>query len=139
VLKSPPPEIIAEAPNVEIFRELVLDAPADAWTVAYGKVGGALPLAEVAPERPGIAWLQGTIDVSQAGPIAVQVETSAKGQLWIDAEPFDVQPRIERQFSAGKHTLTFRVEVSAGSDPELKVELTKPEGSAAQFVVVNGM
>jgi putative heme-binding domain-containing protein len=139
VLKNPPPEIVAEVPNVEIFRELVLDAPADAWTPAYGKVGGALPLAELAPARPAVVWLQGEIDVSQAGPIALEIATTEKAQLWIDAEPFDVQPRIERPFAARKHTLTFRVEVSASDDPELKVELTKPEASAAQFVVVNGM
>jgi putative heme-binding domain-containing protein len=139
VLKNPAPEIIAEVPNVEIFRELVLDAPADAWTPAYGKVSGALPLNELAREQPAVVWLQGKIDVSQAGPVVLEIRATEKAQLWIDAEPFDVQSRIERQFAVGKHTLTFRALVSASSDPALKVELKKPDGSAAQFTVVNGM
>ena len=75
VLKTPPPEIAAEVPNVEILREHVLDTPADAWTTAYGKVGGALPLAELAPARPAVLYLQGEIDVSQAGPIAIEIAT----------------------------------------------------------------
>jgi hypothetical protein len=139
VLKNPPRELTAEVPNVEIVRELVIDAPADAWTTVYGKVGGTLPLEEIARERPAIVWLQGEIEVSQAGPIVVDVQSAEPLQLWIDAEPFEGQAKIEREFAAGKHTLTFRVEVSAGSHPELKVELLKPAGSPAQFVVVNGM
>jgi hypothetical protein len=79
------------------------------------------------------------IDVSQAGPIAVQITSTETAQLWIDAEPFENQARIEREFTAGQHTLTFRVQVGAGPDPELSVELSKPAGSAAQFVVVGGM
>jgi hypothetical protein len=83
--------------------------------------------------------LQGTIEVSQAGLIAIEVSSTETAQLWIDAEPFDNQTRVERAFSAGKHTLTFRVQVSDPQAAELKVELTKPAGSAAQFVVINGM
>ena len=139
VLKDPPPEIAGEVPNVELFREHVLDAPAEAWTTAYAKVGGALPLAELASAGPAVLWLQGTIDVSQAGPIAVEISSTEPAQLWIDAEPFDNQTRVEREFSAGKHTLTFRVQLSDRPDAELKVELSKPAGSSAQFVVINGM
>jgi putative heme-binding domain-containing protein len=139
VLKDPPPEIIAEVPNVEILRELVLDTPAEAWTTAYGQVGGALPLAELAPQRPAVVWLQGSIDVSQAGPVAVEISTSETFQIWLDAEPFESQTRLERSLSAGKHTLTFRVQVSDRPEPQIKVELSKPAGSGAQFVVVGGM
>jgi hypothetical protein len=139
VLNSPPPEIAGEIPNVELFREHVLDAPAEAWTTAYAKVGGSLPLAELASAGPAVLWLQGAIDVSQAGPIAIEVSSTAAAQLWIDAEPFDNSARVERAFSAGKHTLTFRVQVSDPQAAELKVELSKPAGSAVQFVVINGM
>ncbi len=48
----------------------------------------------------------------------------------------------EKQFKvslpAGRHKLTLRVEVSNNEAPELKLELTKPEGSAIQFDVVGG-
>ena len=49
VLKEPGQALLAETPNVELFREQVLDTSADQWTTAYGTVGGALPLAEMRP------------------------------------------------------------------------------------------
>jgi hypothetical protein len=131
--------LTSESPQVEIFREHVLDTSADEWATAYGKVGGGLPLAELARERQAVLYLQGEIEVSQAGPIAIDIATSDAVQMWIDAEPFESAKHIKRELAAGKHTLTFRVQVGAKSDPELKVELSKPAGSAAQFVVVGGM
>jgi putative heme-binding domain-containing protein len=138
VLKNPPPEITAEVPNVEILREFVMDTPPDAWTTAYGTVGGALPLAEIAPQRPAVVWLQGEMEVTAAGPLVVQIASTERLHLWINAEPYD-PPRVERFFSAGKRTLILRVDVSASENPELKVEFLKPEGSPAQFTVVGGM
>jgi putative heme-binding domain-containing protein len=139
VLKDSAAELTADVPNVEIFREHVLDTSADQWTAAYGTVGGGLPLAEIAPQRPAVVYLQGEIDVSQAGPIAIDIACTEPAQAWLDAEPFEAAKRIERPLAAGKHTLTLRVNVGTRGEPEVKVELTKPEGSAAQFVVVNGM
>jgi putative heme-binding domain-containing protein len=139
VLTNPSPELTAETPNVEIFRERVLDAPADDWTTAYGTVGGALPLAELARERPAVIYFQGEIDVSQGGPIAIEIATTEPTHAWLDAEPFEAARRIEREMASGKHTLTFRLEVGSRPDPEIKVEFSKPPGSSAQFVVVNGM
>lgn len=139
VLKSPGAELTGDVPNVEILREHVLDTPADAWTAAYGTVGGNLPLAELAPQRPAVLYLQGEIEVNQAGAIAIDIASTEPTQVWLDAEPFEAAKRIERELPVGKHTLTFRVAVGSQPDPTLQVELTKPAGSAAQFVVVNGM
>jgi putative heme-binding domain-containing protein len=139
VLKSPSPELTTEVPNVEVFREQVLDTPPEAWTTAYGMVGGELPLVELTSSRPAVLFLQGEIDVTAAGAIAVQVATTERLQVWIGAEPFESAANIARELAAGKHTLTFRVSVGTGPDPRLKVELTRPAGSAAQFVVLNGM
>jgi len=139
VLKSPSAELTGETPNVEIFREHVLDTPPEAWTTAYGTVGGALPLAELAASRPAFVYLQGEIEVNQAGRVAVDIACTEPAQMWLDAEPFEAAPRIERDLPTGKHTLTFRVAIGSQPDATLKVELTKPTGSTAQFVVVNGM
>jgi putative heme-binding domain-containing protein len=139
VLKNPMPELTAESPNVEIFREHVLDTSADEWFAAYGKVGGGLPLAELAPQRPAVLYLQGEIEVNQAGLIAIDIATSEPTNVWLDAEPFEAAKHLERELSVGKHTLTFRVQLGTTPDAELKVELSRPAGSAAQFVVVNGM
>jgi putative heme-binding domain-containing protein len=139
VLKEPPAELIADVPNVEILREHVLDTPPDAWLTAYGTVGGTLPLAEVATTRPSVVYLRGEFEVVQAGTVSIEIASTEPIYAWLDAEPFEGVQRIEREVAGGRHRLTLRVEVSDRTDPELMVELTKPDGSAAQFVVVNGM
>lgn len=139
VLKNPPAELTSEVPNVEQFREQVLDTPAADWLPAYGMVGGQLPLAELAKQRPAVIYLQGEIEVSQAGPITINIDATDPTQTWLDAEPFEASNQITRELPAGRHSLTFRITISDRPDPTIKVELTKPSGSTAQFSVVNGM
>ena len=139
VLKNPGPELIQETPNVEIFREHVLDTSADDWQPAYGMVGGLLPLTELAKQRPAILYLQGELEVSEAGPIRINIDCTESTQIWLDAEPFESTKQITRDLTPGRHSLTFRVQVTDRPDPTIKVELTKPSGSAAQFTVINGM
>jgi hypothetical protein len=86
-----------------------------------------------------VLYLQGQLDVSQAGPIAIEVACSERTQIWLDAEPFESAKRVERELTAGRHSVTLRIEVGTTPEPMLKVELTKPEGSKAQFVAVGGM
>ena len=39
---------------------------------------------------------------------------------------------------SGRHVITVRVEVTDRESPELKIDVSKPEGSTAQFEVVGG-
>lgn len=139
VLKNPAAELTSEIPNVEHFREHVLDTSPSDWNPAYGTVGGKLPLAELAKQRPAVIYLQGEIEVSEAGPVAINIDTTEPTNTWLDAEPFEAAKQITRDLTAGRHTLTFRVQVGDRPDPSIKVELSKPSGSTAQFSVVNGM
>lgn len=139
VLKNPSAELTNEIPNVEQFREQVLDTPAGDWLPAYGMVGGQLPLAELAKQRPAVVYLQGEIEVSEAGQVTINIDSTEATQTWLDAEPFEAAKQITRELPAGRHTLSFRIAITDRPDPTLKVELTKPSGSAAQFSVVNGM
>lgn len=139
VLKSPALEVTGDVPNVEQFREFVLDtSPAD-WEPAYGTVGGPLPLAELTRQRPSVIYLQGEIEVSEAGPITTNVDCTEPVVMWIDAEPFEAAKQVTRELTAGRHSLTFRVVVGDRPDASIKVEFVKPTGSGAQFSVVNGM
>jgi putative heme-binding domain-containing protein len=140
LLKQPGAELTGEVPNVEIVREHVLDTPAEAWTTVYAMVGGELPLAEVARRRPAVVYVQGDIDVTQAGPISLGITCTEPFQAWLDAEPFEAASHIERALPVGRHSLTLRVEVGTmTAEPTLKVEVRKPAGSAAQVFAVNGM
>jgi putative heme-binding domain-containing protein len=139
VLKNPAPELTQETPNVELFREHILDTSADDWQPAYGTVGGELPLAELAKQRPVVVYLQGEVEVSEPGPGTVNIDCTEPTHTWLDAEPFESTKQITRELSAGRHTLTFRVAVTDRAAPTIRVELTKPSGSSAQFAVDNGM
>lgn len=135
VLKSPGESLLAEVPNVEIIREQVLDLPASAWETVYGTARGDYPLAELASgEKPAVVYIQGEINVVDAGEIEFEI-TAPKGTAWwLDAEPFE-SAKITREIAAGVHRVTLRVPEAAGA---LKLEVRKPSGSAANYTVVGG-
>lgn len=139
LLQKPPQELTAEVPHLEHIRQFVLGSQPDDWLPVYGKVAGALPLEELRPGKsPTVLILQGEVQVNDAGTIGFQVASTETVQTWVDAEPFDTRRQFELALQPGRHTITVRVEVSAREAPELKVELTKPEGSTVQFEVVGG-
>lgn len=140
VLKEPAKELTGDVPNVEIVREFILDRPAADWSTAYGMVSGKLPLDELKVVAVNdVLYLQGELDVTEPGVVAFQIDSTEPTNVWIDAEPFDAQKKIEKNLSTGRHTVTVRVQLTSGkSEPGIKIELTKPAGSGGQFSVVNG-
>jgi len=140
VLKEPAKELTGDVPNVEIVREFILDRPAADWSTAYGMVNGKLPLDELkAVTVNDVLYLQGELEVTEPGVVAFQIDSTEPTNVWIDAEPFDAQKKIEKNLSTGRHTVTVRVQLTSGkSEPGIKIELTKPAGSGGQFSVVNG-
>jgi putative heme-binding domain-containing protein len=140
VLKEPAKELTGDVPNVEIVREFILDRPAADWSTAYGMVNGKLPLDELkAVAVNDVLYLQGELEVTEPGVVAFQIDSTEPTNVWIDAEPFDAQKKIEKNLSTGRHTVTVRVQLTSGkSEPGIKIELTKPAGSGGQFSVVNG-
>src|SRR6185295_2458080 len=112
-----------EIPNVEHFRQHVLELPADAWLPLYGAARGELPLTDVRsaltlpPSTKSVAWLQGEIDVSAAGDLEVAVTCSTRADWWLDAEPFEAKPKLAVSVSAGRHKVTLRIELPADLPP----------------------
>lgn len=139
LMVKPPAELTDEVPHLEHIRQHVLDSEPTQWASVYGKVGGGLPLAELrAGNTPTVKILQGEIQVNEAGKVAFKIGCTERLQAWVDAEAFETQREFELALEPGRHTLTIRVEVSDHEAPELKIEVTKPEGSTAQFEVVGG-
>jgi hypothetical protein len=102
-------------------------------------VNGKLPLDELrAHQADGVLYLQGAIEVTEPGDIAFEI-TGPPASIWIDAEPFEGQKKVAKKLSTGRHIITLRIEGSGmADDPNVKVEITKPAGSTAQFTPVNG-
>ena len=139
LLRDPPAELLADPTNVELLRLHVLAAPADAWTSAYAMVGGTLPLNELrTAEGPSVLYLQGEVNVTTAGEVLVRVQATEPTLVWIDAEPFESAAEIKTGLTSGRHTITVRIELSDRSEPALRVEIARPEGSSAQLDVVGG-
>ncbi|MGI8982290.1 MAG: HEAT repeat domain-containing protein [Pirellulaceae bacterium] len=151
LLKSAAPEISGEIPNVEHFRQHVLELPADAWLSLYGTARGPLPLADVvaalksdsagkSTTEKTVVFLQGEVEVSQAGELQLEVESPVPAHLWLDAEPFEQPAKLTLPLTAGRHKLTLRLELPSDLSTEagLHVELKKPGGSNIQFDVVGG-
>ena len=72
------------------------------------------------------------------GTLALKLASTEKTQVWVDAEAFEAQREFEVALESGRHVITVRVEVTDRESPELKIEVSKPEGSTAQFEVVGG-
>lgn len=133
-LAEPHSELLSGVPNVEQVREYALDAPEEAWKPAYAMVSGKLPVRDF--KMP--LYLLGEIDVSVEGELTVQVETTDSVQAWLDATPFDPAQPFTSKLTAGRHKLLVRVEPAACQDCTLRVSLSKPEESSAQFDIVAG-
>jgi hypothetical protein len=78
------------------------------------------------------------VQVNEAGKVAVKVYCTEPAQVWIDAEAFESQREFEVALEPGRHQVIVRVEISDRPAPQLKIELTRPSGSSAQFEVVGG-
>lgn len=139
LLQNPPPELTADVPHLEHIRQFVLGSQPNEWISVYGKVAGVLPLEELrVGGNPTVLILQGEVEVTAEGKVGLSINSTEKTQVWVDAEAFETQKKFEVSLAAGRHKITLRVEVSDREHPELKVELTKPDGTAVQFDIVGG-
>lgn len=139
LLTNPPQELTAEVPHLENVRQHILGSDPTAWVPVYSLVGGTLPLEELRTgTEPTVLILKGEFEVRTAGKVAVQVTSTETFQAWIDAEPAPPGQPIVMELAPGRHAITLRVEVSARSKPELRVELSAPEDSSAKYEIVGG-
>jgi putative heme-binding domain-containing protein len=140
VLKPVPESLSASLPGKDQLRDQVLEADPGRWLISYAKVAGSLPLDELTTQTGGkLLYVQGEIQVSSAGPIRVQLDSADGIRLWVDAEltPPGAHAQVA-DLTAGRHALTLRIDTAARKSREIKVEVTKPTGSPAEFTVVGG-
>jgi putative heme-binding domain-containing protein len=136
VLTAPDPQLIAEIPNIEVLRQLVLAAPPEAWAPTFAKVAGALPLDELlAKADQKVLYLQGTVEIVEPGDVGLEIACTEPLQAWLDATPFDPTQKFVTKLEKGTHTLTIRVACGDRPSPELRAEFFKPDGSTAQLAV----
>ena len=139
-LKPVPESVATTLPDKNQFRDHILDADPGHWLVSYAKVAGSLPLDELTTQTGSkVLYLQGEIQVSSAGPIRFQLDSADGIHLWVDSELAQLDtPSHVAVLSAGRHAIVLRIDTAARKSREIKVEVTKPSGSPAEFTVVGG-
>ena len=139
LLSNPPSELIAEVPHLEHIRQHVVGSNPDAWSGVYARVGGTYPLSDLR-KQPGaqVVILRGEVQVNEPGPLAFDIDTAVPFQAWVDGQPATPGKVVEATLEPGRHALILRLEIPAGGEPELRVDIRRPEGSTVQFEVVGG-
>ncbi len=140
VLKAVPEELAQLVPTGSVFDEQILRAEPSRWDVVYAKVDGSLPLEEAgAKGGDKVVYVQGELDVSAAGLVEVKVDRPEGLTFWIDLKPAPPGRASESvSLTAGRHSVTLRVDTTARRPATITVELIKPSGSTAEFTVVGG-
>ena len=139
LLSNPPAELVTEVPHLEHIRQHVLGSSPEAWSGVYARVNGTYPLSDLR-KQPGtqVVILRGEVQVNEPGPLAFDIQTTVPFQAWLDGQPATPGSSVEAPLEAGRHALILRLEIPAEGEPELRVEIRRPEGSTVQFEVVGG-
>jgi putative heme-binding domain-containing protein len=135
-LRTLTPALKEGVPNREVVRETLLRSEPDAWDTVFSLVNGSLPLDDMQPAT-GVLYLQGEINVVQAGAVEINTNANAPATFWVDEEQVQKPGQVVVQLTPGLHRITVRVELGNAKLPSLKVRFGKPADSKAQFEVVN--
>jgi putative heme-binding domain-containing protein len=139
-LKPTPTPVAHTFPDAGLFVDQVLHAPPEHWLPAYARVSGFLSLDDL----PGVndstlAYLQGELNVTTAGPLRIQLDAADGVRSWVDEKPLPANAaEFTMPLAAGRHAVTLAVDCKARQSRTVKVELTKPRDSEAAFTVVGG-
>jgi putative heme-binding domain-containing protein len=137
LLAKLPSSIGENVPNDEQF-EAEIARSAD-WIPFYARVDGHVPLDEAQKGAGGpVVYLAADFDVRTAGELRFKVGAAGPVSMWLDDNSLD---DVTRPFSVepGKHRVTLRVDTRQWpSDAFPVMEIVRPEGSKAEFQVVDG-
>jgi putative heme-binding domain-containing protein len=125
----------------------VMTRPASRWTTHWSMFDGRLPLADLRSSvtgNPPAAWLLASdMRVTTAGKIRLLIASPEALQWYLDGQTLELKGdqdgasmEVDLELSAGVHVLQVRV--PSGVTGELRVELQKVAGSAAQVELVRG-
>ena len=138
-LMKPVPDELREIPDPGAFVAKIRDSDASAWVPAYGLSTGEIPVDEftrLAESR--VLYLRGEVEVSAPGAIDVSLSSPHGVNIWFDDKEATPAPRLAWDATAGKHTITIRIDTTAAKFAPVSVTLGKAVGSRAEFTVVGG-
>jgi putative heme-binding domain-containing protein len=133
--------------NLDLFRRVRVSAVAEsaaqfAWTPAYSRVSGDLPLAEL----PRFVVWSGTapqsvvrcqLDASIGGPVRLKLNSWAGVTLYAGTATVEPKNELTLEVKPGPNVLTFIFDRSKRTD-DIRVELEDVPGSPARVAIVGG-
>jgi hypothetical protein len=140
-LKVVPDALREGVPNRDVLRDTLLRDNPEAWEPVYSLVNGTLPLTDLRPKAgksSGLIYLQGEVNVVQAGPVEVLLDTSEPATFWLDEESYEKQRQATVQLTPGRHRITVRVAGGNSSNGRLRLEFRRPANAGTIFQVVQG-
>jgi putative heme-binding domain-containing protein len=139
LLKPVPPDLAKSVPDEATFRKEVLGAEPGRWLPVYASVPGMLDVDELtATAGSPVVYVQGEVNVTAEGPIKFVLDQHAGVDMWINDGVIARGATLIAERNVGVHKLTLRVDSAARKGLPIKVEVSKPEGSSAEFTVVGG-
>ena len=139
VLADVPALLAQKVPDEEEFEDALVHAENVPWQPAYARVDGTLPLDQLAEEtQQTVLYVRGDVDVTSSGRVGFQIESADGVSAWVDGQAIGSESEFVTELERGTHAVVFRVDTSKRSSNDLKLELFQPNGSSAQFAVVDG-
>lgn len=164
VMTAPPEELNAPAPDNQVVQT-VLNAPDSAWTSAYARFNGDLPLKPIKNKLPADThqlFLQGEVEVTGRGQTRLVVGDTTGVTAWLNDQPLklaDANPvaqaqvkkaeadRIAKQaeqkpgqflIPIGRQKVTFRIDLTKRKAEEFRAEFAPVEFGQAILTPVGG-
>ncbi|HEX6984140.1 MAG TPA: hypothetical protein VF170_02130, partial [Planctomycetaceae bacterium] len=127
-------------PPEATFRELLPEVGAANWQPVYSRVDGTLPLSELTSGSDRPVYLLAEVDVRTAGGVGLRFDSVEGLDLWVNGDHIDSLSRnFATEFPEGRQAFVIRVDPAKRPQETLRVELFRPEGSAAVAEPVGGL
>ncbi len=139
VLTTVPALLAQKVPDEEEFEDALVHAENVPWQPAYARVDGTLPLDQLAEvSEQTVLYVRGDLEVTTGGRIGFQLDSAEGVSAWVDGTAMGSDAEFVTELERGTHAVVFRVDTTKRSSKDLKLELFQPNGSSAQFAVVDG-
>jgi putative heme-binding domain-containing protein len=142
---TPTPEAYNELSRVGLVA-IARDNPALTWAPAYSTVAGVLPPGDLPvlqvyvpsqADKTPVGFARCQLEATTPGKVKLRLNSAEGLTVWLDQAPVDVKAEMVLDLTAGKHTLTFAVDLGRRHDG-LRCELDDVPGSPARAQVVGG-
>lgn len=130
------PLALKDVPHRDALRDLILGAGAEAWESVYAMVDGTLPAADL--KKPGasnVVYLQGEINVTQAGLVEFKLTAGKDAQFWVNDVPVEGAAGAMK-LETGRHRVSVRLLLSDAT-PGVRLDVTPAAKSNARVEIVH--